>query len=95
MIDSLVAFNFWVAFDGLDESALQANLKTLTRTRLGLSFGFFNTFALAAVIPAELVTGALYSFSIRLLFFADLLNDLIALGFFLIFLRSSRFEGAE
>lgn len=92
---ALVAFSFWVAFGSLDGPALQAVLGTLTRTeRRGFSLGFFNTFALATVIPAELVTGALYSVSSRLPFFANLLIDLIALGFFLFFLRSRRFEGA-
>jgi DHA1 family multidrug resistance protein-like MFS transporter len=93
---ALLAFSFWVAFGSLDGPALQAVLGTLTGTeRRGFSLGFFNTFALAIVIPAELVTGALYSVSSRLPFFADLLVDLIALGFFLLFLRSRRFEGAE
>jgi MFS family permease len=92
---ALVAFSFWVAFGSLHGPALQAVLGTLTRTeRRGFSLGFFNTFALAIVIPAELVTGALYSVSSRLPFFANLLIDLIALGFFLFFLRSRRFEGA-
>lgn len=90
-LTALVAFSFWVAFGSLDGPALQAVLGTLTKTeRRGFSLGFFNTFALAIVIPAELITGALYSVSSRLPFFANLLIDLIALGIFLFFLRSRK-----
>jgi MFS family permease len=86
---ALVVFSFWVAFGSLDGPALQAVLGTLTKTeRRGFSLGFFNTFALAIVIPAELITGALYSVSSRLPFFANLMLDLVALGLFLFFLRS-------
>ncbi len=95
-IMAMVAFSLWVAFGSLDGPALQAVLGRLTRTeRRGLSLGFFNTFALAIVIPAELITGALYSVSNRLPFFANLLIDVVALGLFLLFLRSRRFEAAE
>jgi hypothetical protein len=91
---ALGAFSFWVAFGSLDGPALQAVLGTLTKTeRRGFSLGFFNTFALAIVIPAELITGALYSVSSKLPFFADLMLDLVALGLFLFFLRSRRLEG--
>jgi len=90
---ALIAFSLWVAFGSLDGPALQAVLGTLTKTeRRGFSLGFFNTFALAIVIPAELVTGALYSISGRLPFFANLLLDLVALGLFLSFLKSHRSE---
>jgi hypothetical protein len=93
---ALVAFSLWVAFGSLDGPALQSVLGTLTKTeRRGFSLGFFNTFALAVVIPAELVTGALYSISSRLPFFANLLLDLVALGLFLSFLRSRRLEASN
>ena len=92
-LGALVAFSFWVAFGSLDGPALQAVLGTLTKTeRRGFSLGFFNTFALAIVIPAELITGALYSVSSRLPFFANLMLDLVALGLFLFFLRSRRLK---
>jgi MFS family permease len=90
---AFVAFSLWVAFGSLDGPALQAVLGKLTKTeRRGFSLGFFNTFALAIVIPAELVTGALYSISSRLPFFANLLLDLVALALFLFFLRSRRLD---
>jgi len=90
---ALAVFSVWVAFGSLDGPALQAVLGTLTITeRRGFSLGFFNTFALAIVIPAELVTGALYSISNRLPFFANLLLDLAALGLFLSFLKSRWLE---
>ena len=93
---ALAVFSVWVAFGSLDGPALQAVLGTLTITeRRGFSLGFFNTFALAIVIPAELVTGALYSISNRLPFFANLLLDLAALGLFLSFLKSRWLEASN
>ena len=93
---ALGAFSLWVAFGSLDGPASEAVLGTLIKTgRRGFSLGFFNTFALAMVIPAELVTGALYSMSSRLPFFANLLLDLAALGLFLSFLKSRRLESSD
>jgi DHA1 family multidrug resistance protein-like MFS transporter len=85
---ALISFAFWVAFGSLDGPALQALLGKLTKVeRRGLSLGFLNTFSLVLVIPAELITGTLYSISEKLPFFANLGVDFLAFAFFLWFLK--------
>jgi MFS family permease len=88
---ALASFGLWVAFGSMDGPALQALLGKLSDIeRRGLSIGFINTFALAVVIPSELITGTLYSISKKLPFFANLGIDIIAFAFFLIFLEMRR-----
>lgn len=87
-IMAFVSFSAWVAFGSMDAPALQALLGDITKTdRRGLSLGFFNTFALIFSIPSPLITGALYSVSGKMPFFANLLIDLLAFALFLYFLR--------
>lgn len=87
-LPALISFSLWVAFGSMDGPALQALLGKLSKAeRRGLSLGFLNTFALVLVIPSEVITGTLYSISDRLPFFANLGIDIVALVFFLCFLK--------
>lgn len=88
---ALLSFSIWVAFGSMDAPALQALLGSVTKTdHRGLSLGFFHAFALLFYIPSPLITGALYSVSGRMPFFANLVVDLLAFALFMYFLRVRR-----
>lgn len=88
---ALISFSIWAALGSMDAPALQALLGSITKTdRRGLSLGFFHAFALLFYIPSPLITGALYSISSKMPFFANLVIDLIAFALFLYFLRVRR-----
>lgn len=93
-VASLALFSVWVAFGAMDGPAIQALLGRVTKMEnRGASIGTFDTLPMLLSVPAQVVSGVLFTLSPQLPFLANLAFSLGALILFLSFAKARAQSG--